>query len=671
MINAKEKTITVDQSEQKISHIFLPLSSQASDSHNQITISEPSPKQTLFLATDKLESEEMIRDLQKKADSGIRVYLLLGNPYINSESITRLSGRCMIRAGVPQTGCLILSDINTTDRHGCVIFNQDTIRGYDLDSMQCNDFYRTFCYLFWNKATHECLDQNGYFSEVDNCPTGVISLNEKYNLPGKLSDYILRSLDEQSVISIQDYSNNLLWDLLPLEKISGSLMLQLSGKQYLSSLDELCLNRDVNVRLTDRPVNNAVFSSKGCWLLPNIIDNDVVNWCIRENDLQNNSYLNSFKAEWGLCQWELARDISLRDINGNVRFADEPENICDFVKDMSIDLDSISSPDFDSFLDPDFENLFADQIQFDKDRLAHKIEYNATLYPPFLPDKAMPDPLVQTWNEKQEEWSENISILKRMVDELENYEGGLSEKIRGMLRSRLAAQGQKIVEYRSKLSKLEAADLGRSSPADLEGWTHDLIELNKDIEKRIMGNSREKERVSKEIEWKDKCCQLDDKILKLVESSSIKESEIKEVEHKIKDLEEQLSVFSDKKQEKNLRKDLDKSKKRKNSAISSLNKYTEQISKLRSQREDLGEHFVPQLKNDGGDGAELGRILGNKNVDISFNFEWPTEFLPAEGIELFFSEGIRWIVIDDLEQVKKAKKSAVELNGKICARRGE
>ncbi|MDA0525434.1 hypothetical protein [Methanococcoides alaskense] len=671
MIAPKEDQINVDQSQLLFPYIFTPLfSNQVTDRLDDV-ISNISPKATLFMAIDKLDDESLIRLLQKKADEGVRVYLLLGDLGINSDSVERLSGRCLIRCGVPQNGVLVLQDMGANNIQGWIISDHFRTHSLELSTSQCDDIYRVFCYLFWKKATHECMEQNVSASHIDGSPIGEIQLNDKYNLPEKFSEATARDVDVVEFGSAHYWSKDLLWNFLPFGKAKGNLLLHLSKSNNLPSIEELCNNNNVNVRFSTQRLRNILITSDGGWYLPNIPDATKVNWAMRIDRDQKNKLLDSLKAEWGDAEWELNRDICLGDLKSSVRFADSPSKVHDVVEKMSIDLEAIEAPNFETFLEPDFEELFRDQTQFDKDRLSYLVEYTARLYPPLLPDNAKIDPLVQQWNSDQEVWTENIVFLRKNLDELEQFENGLNEKIKKKLLQPLIAQQQKVSEFKSRLNELNNVDLGRSSPSHLNKWTNELVELDSEIKKRISNNQRQKNQTRKEIEWEDKCKKISDDISTLENKIVKQEDEIKVSESKTKETEEKLSKAEDNKQKKNIKKELDKCKKREKAAISSFDKLKIELSKLQSQRKELGDHFVHKNDESAEDGKALGIVLGNKEIEGRFIRKWRDEFLPPEGMELYSYDNKRWLVIENLEQIREAKHHASALNAEICAKRGD
>lgn len=561
--------------------------------------------------------------------------------------------------------------MGTNNVQGWIIPGSDGDRSFELNRNQCDDLYRVFCHLFWKKATHEYLDQNGSASLIDGSPVGDISLNHQYNLPEKLSATAIKDVDDLKFGSVQYWSKNLLWNFLPFKKAEGSFLLHLSESKHLQSIEELCSKTNVNVRFTTRSLQNTLLTSNAGWSFPDIPDTAKVNWAMRINSDQRNNLLNLMNNEWQSADWELKRNLSLGELAGIVRFAEEPGKVFNISKFVSMDLEPIEAPSMDVFLEPDFEHLFADQTQFDKDRLAHLIEYNVKLYPPFLPDNAKPDPLIQQWKSKQNQWAEKISLIEGKLNGLEKYENSLSEKIKVKLSKLLVAQKQKVSEFKIKLNELKNVDLGRSSPSHLKEWTNELLELESEIEKRISKNKIQEVETRKEIDWENQCKTLNDKISASEDNLSRKEAELAISENKTKEIEENLKQKLDKKQEKNLKKELDKSKKRENMTRSALDKLKIEQSKLRSQRQNLGDRFVPQNDlSDKGDEA-FGRVLGNKQFEESFVFEWGNEFLPLEGMELYSYDSKRWLVIEDLEQIREAKHHASVLNAEICAKRGD
>ncbi len=673
MIPIKKDMLERDQKDQMLSNIIVPISNNKQTSHEPaFTVRDfidIHPKVNLCIAADKFDDESHIRHLQALADKGIRIYLLLGDVNSNSTAIERLSGRCLIRCGVSQKGSIVLGDVGTNNINGCIHQNTIGASGCKLDPNQCDDMYRAFCSLFWKQATHECIEQNVPSSKIADHPVEEIHLNHQYNLPQKLAQSVLSDLDLQFG-SFNYWSEDGFQDFYPFTETEGCLLLHLSASGKLPSIEKLCNNDSVSVRFVTFPQENILITPGGGWYLPAITDNEMTNWALSLNSDQSEKYLDTLDWMWSNSEWELKRAQTLGSIKGKVRFADKPGEVLEVIEEYSMDLEPVEAANIDEFLEPDLKRLFSDQMQFDRDRLAHTVKYSVVLHPPYLPEKTKEDPLVREWNVKQEKWKQWTSMLGTKVEELENCESGLSERIKLKLSGFLAAQGQKVTEFNSRLNELKEIDLGRSSPALLERYITELNDLDAELSSRLSKNKSQKEMKQKEVEWEDKHNQLDSNILINEKKITDKESEIPELEASVKDLETKLQQNLGSKQNKKIQKELDRAKKSRTAAISAINKAHNEISRLKEQKQKLGDRFVS------GDGSvdegsdALGRVLGNKQLEETFDLERAVEFLPPVGMELYSSQSTRWLVIKDLKQVENARKPAKDLNAKICVKRG-
>ena len=141
-------------------------------------------KQTFFISTDALE-EKYIDIIRKNIDEkGLRVYLCLGDKKKNTSVIAKLKDRCFIRYGVTQVGSLLISDCNTLNARGSIHLGNYQAK---LNQSQLDDSYRSFCYLFWNSASHEISE--GEESKVGFFDTQIITNND-FHQALKLNDHL-------------------------------------------------------------------------------------------------------------------------------------------------------------------------------------------------------------------------------------------------------------------------------------------------------------------------------------------------------------------------------------------------------------------------------------------------------------------------------------------------
>ncbi|MDW7776160.1 MAG: hypothetical protein SCH39_07495 [Methanosarcinales archaeon] len=662
MIQPKELVFLKDQKKESLSHIFTPMVHDQRNNSLNDGLNGLSPKSTICLAIDILDNEKFITALQREADKGVRIYLLLGEESDNKNAISKLTGRCLIRCGVRQAGGFLLQDGNTSNAQGWLISGRTINQTLIVNGQHCDDLYRVFCHLFWQQAGSEYLEQNKPSTSVTNSPIGEILLNAQHNLPNKLKEMLIPELEGLQIGSAQNWSKQMLWQLVSFNQARGKLLLIIPENEKLDSLESLCDITDV--RFGTQPMGNLLITSQGGWWLPDYPDPKKVNWVLRLDQDQRSRLNEYLQNNWQQANWKLQSQVKLGDLVGQVRFANQPGKTFEIEEQLSMTLEAVEAPDIDNFINPNIEQLCADQTHFGKDRLAHIIEYKVKLCPPRLPIEAKQDPIESQWGKQQELWLEKLNSLKNRINQLIRYEEKLSERVKNKLSGFLLGQHQKVSEIMGRLQKLCDIDVGRSSPALLEQWTQELYDLEIEIKKRESRCQQQEVHTRKEIEWEDECKKMDDAIKHLEEKVQKQESNLKNASEELERAKEILLHDKDSSQSKKTRKELDKYANNEKQARTSLENTTKQLSTLQSRRKKEMNFCSPEdIVID--DAETLGKVLGNKPADIKFKPDWPKEFLPPEGMHLYECNQQRWLIIQDLDQLEDARVHSSRLNAKI------
>jgi hypothetical protein len=668
MIESKTISFSANQEGQILSSVFVPNENKAATTTLNDRINDFSPKNNVCLAVDKLTDDTLIQDIQKLAKRDIRVYLLLGEEDNNKEAISKLAGHCLIRLGVSQTGGMLLQDCNTNHSCGWVLTDSKINTNFELNTQQCDSLYRAFCFLFWNKAKSEILTQDNSPEPVKRPPNGNILLNDDYNLPGKLQDKLLQEENSFLIGTDRCWPYGKLWNLADFDNAPSRLLLQIQENESLPSIEVLCEGSDVH--LSERTIENLLVTSENSWWLPNKPSLEKVNWALLLSAEQKSRVQEFLEQMWSTADWVFRKNAKLRDLHGNIRFANQPGKTFNVTSQMSIGLESIETEDIDQFLDPVIERICADQIVFGKDRLVHNVNYTVRINPPLLPSEATAHPLDIQWKQQQQKFQEKLNLLIERLKELDKREGKLSEKLKQSLSGFLLGQRQKSSEIREKMETLSDMDLGRSSPASLDKLTRELNDIIKLIADREARFIKEEDQARKSIEWQDKCQKLDDEISDLDKKvNSIEESHRR---NKTKLEEKQVAIdnFPDnvsKSERKKFQKELDDCKRKVSTDSSELQRTKNELASCISRREQMG-HEPSSSKNLDNKANSLGTVLGNKIVDDTFRPEWPGEFLPGKGTNLYLHAHRSYLTISDIGQLDTAKKDASRLKAKICVK---
>jgi hypothetical protein len=227
-------------------------------------------EQTLLLAAECLDDPEIFAYLQARADAGVRVYLLLGDDDANRSAIEALSGRCLVRTGVEQSGALLLADQGTDAAKGFVLSDgvANSTSWLRLNAGQRDDYYRLFCHLFWEQAVKEYMHQGHAAVSTVPSPLGLIDLNHQDALTGKLAEGVRQDWSEVEVAvlpaGLPDWVS---LAGLPLAE-NGTLICELS-QMVGDSAASLC-NRVASVILTEQQGMPQVIqgAKRANWFLP-------------------------------------------------------------------------------------------------------------------------------------------------------------------------------------------------------------------------------------------------------------------------------------------------------------------------------------------------------------------------------------------------------------------
>ena len=480
---------------------------------------------SLMLACDQLKDTSLIIKIKKLADAGIRVYLLLGDEKANKDAIDTLSGRCLIRTGIKQNGAVLIRDHATSEVQAALLTSSIPLKNAEqfawattLEPEQIEDVFRSFCKLFWEHASGEYLLQNQKQPSSPH-PAGHIIANHSHHLSGALDD-------------------NLSDTLASLSAASGcSLSAPGDHFKLLMSSDSTAIkaNARSGVALTESVIPVLLFSPSAAWLMPDQIDFSNTNWCLKLSDKQRKKLFKAFNQAFEQASWQFKDNLTLADLSPlhQVRFTDDANTTYDIAPEREIQLSDIQTNSFESFLNDDVRDLTSSCTDWQKHALAHAINYQVIIHPPYCPANAQLDDLYQHWENTEKEWQQHIQSLSDHLARIEHKQDGVTEKLRGFIKGFLLGQKQSAKTLRQEVITLQNCSIVQASPSEREQYRQRLYSLVQQIEKRADDTDVELDKAKQQQHWEQKRQELqatcDDAVISLNKTQAVLKSH--EAEH--------------------------------------------------------------------------------------------------------------------------------------------
>ncbi|MEF1295659.1 hypothetical protein QTO08_07200, partial [Vibrio parahaemolyticus] len=402
---------------------------------------------TLLIACEQLKDESLIQAIKEQAEKGIRIYLLLGEKNANKVAIDILSGRCLIRTGVSQQGTLVLVDHTTTQAQGLLLMSgqplvsaEQPAWGILLEHQQIDDSFRSFCKLFWENSNEEYLQQNQQQSSVQH-PDGAVVTNHSHQLCGTLNDYLGDTLEHLQAATHSGFG------------ASGYSWRLLLGTQS----SEISKQARTGVVLSDNRIPSLLLSNEGNWLLPDQTDFSAANWCLKLSTQQSHKLEQAYEQAFEEAAWQYQAKTAIGecDYQQRLRFADQPglERVVEEVRE--IELEDINTQDIDSFLNDEAEQLASRVTAWQRSQLAHFIDYDVVVHPPYCPESAKPDSLYQAWGDSEQDWQQRLEVLTNAQSKIDQQQASIADKLRGFIKGFLLGQGQSVKSLNLEIDTLK------------------------------------------------------------------------------------------------------------------------------------------------------------------------------------------------------------------------
>lgn len=477
---------------------------------------------TLLIGCEQLKEDSLIQAIKEQAEQGVRIYLLLGDKNANKAAIDTLSGRCLIRTGVSQQGALVLVDHTTTQAQGLLLMSGQPLAFADpaawriqLEPQQIDDSFRSFCKLFWEQSNEEYLQQNQQQSSVQH-PDGVVVTNYSHQLCGTLNDCLGDTLEHLQAATHSGFG------------ASGDSWRLLLGTQSR----DIAKQARTGVVLSDNRIPSLLLSNEGNWLLPDQPDFSAANWCLKLSAHQSHkleqAYEQAFKeAAW---QYQAKTAIGECDYQQRLRFADQPGLECVVEDVRQIELEDISTQNIYSFLNDDAKQLASAMTGWKRSQLAHFIDYDVVVHPPYCPESAKPDTLYQDWKNSEQDWQQRLEVLATAQSNIDQQQAGIADKLRGFIKGFLLGQGQSVKSLNQEIDTLKNWSVTTATPAEREQYRERLESLQDKIRRRGADTEQELEKAEQNQRWEQRLDALKAEQFKANELLKQKSSDLDQLE---------------------------------------------------------------------------------------------------------------------------------------------
>jgi hypothetical protein len=586
----------------------------------------PTPAKFICVSSNSLSSE-MIQFCERQAKSGVNVYILLGNLDKSKSDATRVAGACLVRTGVSQHGSIILLDGNLTQPQ---LYYSPIDDFESLSFIQSDEsaipIYETFCYGFWEKATHEYRKQMGETQTKKKSLEGNIHLSSLYSIQSTSIKEDLNSPDLTLFLQSDclDSLNSLIQERNDIKKIHFNL----KSESKSVDIESFSKRAETSFLMEAQKLKfNLISNSQNCFILPHSYnETENINWILFDKKTYQTVSQNLNK------EYEFKKKIEIRNLerNSDIRFADEVTKKYS-VHDAELQNQTIYAKTIDEYLEIKTKNSeeqrdflmlhHKEKFTLNRDLISHSIPYRISLYPPQLPSNSKNDPLTDEWKKNQDDWVRKLEGLEKKIETNNKNVSGWNKPIAEKLSKFILGSNQGMNQYKDEIKELKQIELGKLPPGLRDQKIKQFQNLNSNVSKHIDDTDAQKKRAESEMAREKEVEALKEKI----ESMSLKISQEKDSE-KIEQLKKQRTGFEE---------DLEK-KKQSNSKISSSDK-----------------EFQSQLGIT--DSAQPVKLL-----------DFPSEYLPISNSELYVKDNSRYLLIKSLEKIDDVKKDAERLKAQIC-----
>ncbi|MBN2693332.1 hypothetical protein JXR93_01595 [bacterium] len=672
----KDKTISYEDDRIKY---FENLTEKIEKHDFNVDYIEDSKTKIVLSSTQKIDGK-LLFELEKKANEGINVYILIKSENLIKSEIGRFS-KMLVR---------VFSDLSNDyiiiDNRGFLFFNPlDKLEDnpfLDLNENETKDLFYSYCYLFWEKSGIEIIQGK---------PEDI---KEKISVP--LSNFN----DSINFVNNQDFNGDL---YLPFNNSSKNLIKNFNNSIYLSKN----LRQKISEQSSSITIGSLVINLKK---ISNLLSSK---WILKENSLKNiYSTILPFDEDWsesGFIKIKENEDMILKDISSE-KIEDmnnvEPKDFTPkkYIKNIRYIWNvlppyrannSKKSKLYDDW--SKFNKQKEEIIKNSEDKCKKMFDGEGTIKKwinVFTGKKRKAKELLNDIEEFKSDFSTDYNFkkryedLKKIVLEIHQKDNEYQNEIE------LQKRNDKIEELENKISENETEI--KDSEETLENIKSELVGLEKlinskteelnTLKKEIAPLESDKQSSKKKIPTikqnistlenskigvKQKYQKKSDFQSNEAEYSSDLEQELNKIDEKIKSLleeenqltenikglDEDISALKRAETEKNNElSSLKKDKKNKNSEEIKLD---DKVSKLELENEKSKKEIedLKKKQTNISDSTELDykNSLKEKNKEVNFP-SIPNFQLPKDNIELFEANGEFYIEIEDYGNLEEANR---------------
>jgi len=648
----------------------------------------------ICIQTEQIDDAKLITEIFNASNRRNRIYIFTNK---KPERLKKLTGSCLIRYGSKNIGSFILINPNSNNSQG-ILFTAPFLESsfassniaLELDKNQINTLFRFFSYNFWNKATHEIIDNFETAKHVSEPPLDLLpNINDFCDF-----DFVKQKISEQTdnlIFTVPRIETNHIVDLKKITNSKFFTNFQNNDFELLHSIErnqnQIFANQNqINLRLIISDKNES-------WLIPktHISSEDNI-FALLLNDLQKSKLTKMIDVLFENAKYEYHFSKYRKElVNSNIRLISDLNNEITIKELDKKNADDINSTEF--FEKSIFENqepIFAD------DNISCKIEYKWNINPFYLPQNAKKAKIYEDWQNVETEFQNICSQLEKSISESENK--NITEKLKRFF----LGKKQTLSKYNDELNKLKTlklSDLEISKRKEvvtqfntlIKNVSANILEIDTEIKKSEIDTEIEKLKDDLELKKTDLEEFIKTEEQKLKEKEDSKQQNINEFLKKHGKNEEELGSFkaelTQKAGKKNRKKNpkeaedaqkileelqeiegfnfRNKFEEKKQKFEKDIKKIEQEIERKEKEKSKIGDEKEQQISSL--DNLISGKENKSKNQKSEFIIPENLLTLPKVG-DLYEQGNQKFLAIEFWEDYEFGKQEAERFNAKLCAK---
>ena len=541
-IQSIQKSKTIDYSDKPLERFWLECNTdslqQTEDCRTFFTETlNKSSDSVICMQTEKIDDPELIKALYA-ASKNNRIYILTND---KPSALKDLSGCCLVRSGVNNIGSFMLINPGKQNSSGYLFtapflassFASDNII-LTLDINQTKTLFRFFCNAFWNKASHEIIDNFDSGMPVSEPPLDFLpNLNDfcdeiyvKKECTAPTADAIvmLPELRSEQLIDYRTVTDSKI--LIHFGYVDEQALTEI-----INGNNELYATKNISTQLLLKETGKSFLIPK-----PYISKTDNI-FALELNDTQKNILMNKIRSGIDKPEYHyLHSEKRGRYAGRTIHFTSTPEKAIQIRTHSDIELSTVYSSKF-------FErDLFEQQEpQFQDDGVSCSIAYTWEIKPFCLPNGAKKARLYDEWEDIEQQYKKLCETLKQDIDDAGKR--NITERLKRFF----LGKNQKFMQYKNKLDELKTKQLSSLEKSDRKELVKSINEIRQNIssDKRDIDNEIEKAKIDDAItDLENKKAERETVLSELQEKRKIelqeKEAEINALKQKLAEKEEEM-----------------------------------------------------------------------------------------------------------------------------------